>query len=41
MCLDEYPETNYDLIKEAGVEIKILNNENIDKWTGKMIAPKE
>jgi dCMP deaminase len=41
VCLDEYPETNYDLIKEAGVEIKILNNESINKWTGKMIAPKE
>ena len=41
VCLDEYPETDYDLVKEAGVEIEILNNESIDKWASKMIAPKE
>ena len=26
VCLDEYPETDYDLIKEAGVEIEILDS---------------
>ena len=41
VCLDEYPETDYDLIKEAGVEIEILNKDKIDKWASKMIEPKE
>ena len=37
VCLDEYPETDYDLIKEAGVEIEILNKEKIEKWAREMI----
>jgi dCMP deaminase len=41
VCLDEYPETDYDLIKEAGVEIEILNKDKIEKWASKMIEPKE
>ncbi len=41
VCLDEYPETDYDLIKEAGVEIEILNKDKIEKWAKKMIEPKE
>ena len=41
VCLDEYPETDYDLIKEAGVNIEILNKEKVDRWTEKMIFPKE
>lgn len=41
VCLDEYPETDYDLIKEAGVEITILNRDKIEKWAEKMIATKE
>jgi len=40
VCLDEYPETDYDLIKEAGVEIEILNKESIEKWAGSMITQK-
>ena len=38
VCLDDYPETDYDLIKEAGVEIEILNKESIEKWAGNMIS---
>ena len=41
VCLDEYPETDYDLIKEAGVEIEILNKEKIEKWAGNMISSKK
>ena len=41
VCLDEYPETDYDLIKEAGVEIEILNKDNIEKWAGSMISSKK
>ncbi len=41
VCIDEYPETDYDLIKEAGVEIKILDKTKIEKWAKKMISPKE
>ena len=35
-ALIEYPETNYDLIKEAGVEIEILDKNKIESWA-KMI----
>ncbi|MDC0203385.1 deoxycytidylate deaminase, partial [Candidatus Nitrosopelagicus sp.] len=41
VCLDEYPETDYDLIKEAGVEIEILNKEKIEKWAREMISSKK
>ena len=41
VCLDEYPETDYDLIKEAGVEIEILDKNKIEKWAAKMISQKE
>ena len=40
ICLDEYPETNYDLIKEAGVEIEILDKNKIESWA-KMILSKD
>ena len=38
ICLDEYPETNYDLIKEAGVEIEILNKNKIEKWAKTLLT---
>ena len=41
VCLDKYPETDYDLIKEAGVEIEILNKDDIEKWAGSMISSKK
>ena len=41
VCLDEYPGTDYDLIKEAGVEIEILDKVRIEKWAVKLITKKE
>ena len=41
VCLDEYPGTDYDLIKEAGVEIEILDKYRIEKWAAKLIPKKE
>ena len=32
ICLDSYPETNFDLIKEAGVEVIKLEKEKIQYW---------
>lgn len=33
VCLDSYPETDYGLIREAGVEIKTLDRADIAKWS--------
>ena len=41
VCLDEYPGTDYDLIKEAGVEIDILDKAKIEKWAAKLITKNE
>ena len=41
VCLDEYPETDYNLIKEAGVEIEIIDKTKIERWAKNMITPKE
>ena len=38
ICLDEYPETNYDLIKEAGVEIEILNKNKIEQLAKMLLS---
>ena len=32
VCLDTYPETDYELLKEAGMEIQILNKDRMQKW---------
>jgi len=32
ICLDTYPETDYDLIKESGVTIKLLDKDKIQYW---------
>jgi len=32
ICLDSYPETNFDLIKEAGVKVTKLEKEKIQYW---------
>jgi len=32
VCLDSYPETDYDLLEEAGVEIVKLDKERIQRW---------
>ncbi len=36
VCLNEYPETDYDLIEEAGVKIEILNKTMIEGWAKKL-----
>ena len=38
VCLNEYPETDYDLIQEAGVKIEILNRDMIEGWAKKLTA---
>ena len=38
ICLDEYPETNYDLIKEAGDESEILNKKKIEQWAKMLLS---
>ena len=38
VCLNEYPETDYDLIHEAGVKIEILNKNVIKGWAKKLTA---
>jgi len=32
VCLDTYPETDYDLMREAGIEIIKLEKSRIQKW---------
>lgn len=36
VCLDSYPDTNYELLKEAGVEIVTLEKARIAKWAKKL-----
>jgi dCMP deaminase len=33
VCLDTYPETDYDLLEEAGVEVVSLGKSKITKWS--------
>jgi len=37
VCLDSYPETDYGLLKEAGVEVVHLDKTKISKWAEKII----
>lgn len=37
ICLDTYPETDYDLIKEAGVEVITLDKNAIKRWAGALL----
>lgn len=37
VCLDSYPEANFDLIKEAGIEVVTLRKEKIQLWAKKLI----
>jgi dCMP deaminase len=32
ICLDDYPETDFDLIKESGVTIELLDKDKIQYW---------
>jgi len=37
VCLDTYPETDYDLMKEAGIEIIKLDKKKIQKWASTLL----
>ena len=37
ICLDTYPETNYDLIKEAGINVVTLDKTKIQHWAKLLI----
>lgn len=41
MCLDSYPETNFDLIEEAGVDVIRLDRDKVQKWAKKLIDMNE
>ena len=37
ICLDTYPETDFDLIKEAGIEVIQLEKTKMEYWARKLI----
>ena len=37
VCLDSYPETDYDLLREAGVEIVQLDKAKIARWAQELV----
>jgi dCMP deaminase len=37
ICLDTYPETDYNLIKESGVTIEMLDKTRIQYWTKSLL----
>ena len=37
VCLDSYPETDFGLLEEAGVEVVHLDKEKIKSWAKKLI----
>ena len=41
VCLDKYPETDYDLLEEAGVEIIHLDKNKIVKWAKELVSKYE
>jgi len=41
VCLDKYPETDYDLLDEAGVEIVHLEKSKIEKWAKELVSKYE
>ena len=41
VCLDTYPETDYELLKEAGVEVVHLDKEKVGSWAKKLIGKNE
>ena len=41
VCLDAYPETDYDLLKEAGVEVISLDKNKIAKWARELVSKYE
>ncbi len=32
VCLGSYPETDYELLKEAGIEVEVLDKKRINRW---------
>jgi len=40
VCLDSYPETDYDLIKEAKMEVITLDKNKIQHWAEKIVNGK-
>jgi dCMP deaminase len=32
VCLGSYPETDYNLLKEAGLEVAIMDKKRIEYW---------
>lgn len=40
VCLDTYPETDYELIKEAGIEVITLDKKRIQYWANTILEPK-
>lgn len=41
ICLDSYPEADLDLLKSAGIEIKLLDKNQIQKWAKTIITNSE
>ena len=41
VCLDKYPETDYDLLNEAGVEVIHLDKNKIVKWAKELVSKYE
>ena len=41
VCLDTYPDTDYDLLKEANVEIQIIDKDKIQKWAKSLVDGKQ
>jgi dCMP deaminase len=37
ICLDSYPETDFDLLKQAGVEVVHLDKNKISKWAQELV----
>ncbi len=37
VCLDSYPETDFELIKEAGVEVIKLDKKKIQRWASELV----
>ena len=41
VCLDSYPETDFELLKEAGVEVVHLDKSRITKWAKELVSKYE
>ena len=37
ICLDTYPETDYNLIKESGITMEMLDKNRIQYWTKSLL----